>query len=307
MTEARFASIDIGSNSVKLLIAERHVNGSFTPISETVYLSRLGEGFHACRLSEPAMRRTLDAVREFARLCMDFNVQGIAAIGTSALRGAANQQDFVYRAAEAGIPIEPISGEEEARLSYLAVRRDPFWIAAPSLYVIDIGGGSTELIHGTGQAEAPDTRISLPLGAVRLTEAALRSDPPTVAQITHATELVDNAFLQLQLAPESFTAVGVGGTLANMGAVKMGLAEKDVDRLHGSVLLAEEVEAQVKLFASRSVEERKQIPGLNPARADIILGGAIILNQALNRLGLTEISISCRGLRWGLLYDRFGR
>src|SRR5258706_2503550 len=226
MTESRFASIDVGSNSVKLLIAERRENRIFFPVSETVYITRLGEGFHAHRLGEPAIRRTLDAIREFARICAEFEVSGIAAVGTSALREASNQQEFIARAAEAGISIEAISGEEEARLSYIAVRHDRLWKDATNLYVIDIGGGSTEIIHGIGLGDLPASRISLPLGAVRLTEAVLRSDPPTIVQMTQAALSVDNTLHAASPVCGSFAAVGVGGTVSNIAPVHMCLPSK---------------------------------------------------------------------------------
>src|SRR5258708_3519124 len=208
MTESRFASIDIGSNSVKLLVAERRENRIFFPVSETVYITRLGEGFLAHRLGEPAIRRTLDAIREFSRICAESNVTGIAAVGTSALREASNQQEFIARASEAGILIEAISGQEEARLSYIAVRHDKLWKDAVNLYVVDIGGGSTEIIHGIGMGDLPASRISLPLGAVRLTEAALRSDPPAIAQLAQAVLSVDETLHAVSPLCGSFAPVG---------------------------------------------------------------------------------------------------
>ena len=307
MAEERFAGIDIGSNSVKLLITERKEDGSFVALSETVYVTRLGEGFHAQRLGEPAIRRTLDAIREFVRICSENGVTAAAAVGTSALREASNQREFLDRAAEMGITIEAISGEEEARLSYLAVRRDELWKRAPNLYVIDIGGGSTEVIHGIGSTEYPASRLSLALGAVRLTEAELRSDPPTVVQLTRAYAAADVALSESPTAKGTYIPVGVGGTVANLAAVKLGMLERDVERLHGAILSLTDIESQITLYAARTVEERKQIPGLNPARADIILGGAIILFQTMNHLGFESVHVSCRGLRWGLLYDRFGK
>ncbi|HXG25086.1 MAG TPA: Ppx/GppA phosphatase family protein [Chthonomonadales bacterium] len=303
----RFASIDVGSNTVKLTIVERNSDGAFMPLWDMSRTTRLGEGIHARRLREAAIRRTLDVLREYVRICRRYGVQAIAAVGTSALREAVNREDFLARAREVGVEVEVISGEEEARLSYLAVRYDPCWRTTERLLVVDIGGGSTEIVMGDYLRASPGHRISLALGGVRLTEAALRSDPPTVQQIAEAVRLAQAALQGINIPSANYTAVGVGGTFVNLAAVRLSLAEHDPERLHGTVLTVADVEAQVALFAARTVEERKKIVGLDPARADIILGGALILSQILAWSGLESIAVSCRGLRWGVLYEKFGR
>lgn len=304
---ARFASIDVGSNTVKLTLVERDSDGAFAPLVDMSRTSRLGEGIHARRLREAAIRRTLDVLRDYVQTCREYGAQAIAAVGTSALRDAVNRDNFLARAREVGVEVEVISGEEEARLSYLAVRCDPRWRAAERLVVVDIGGGSTEIVMGNRLGTSPGRRVSLALGGVRLTEAALRSDPPTVQQIAEAVRLAQAALQGINIPSANYTAVGVGGTFVNLAAIRLSLAEHDPERLHGTVLTVADVEAQVALFAARTVEERKRIVGLDPARADIILGGAIILSQILSWSGLEAISVSCRGLRWGVVYDKFGR
>src|SRR5579872_211377 len=184
MSNPRFASIDVGSNTVKLLIVEADGEGGFRPLLETVRTARLGEGMHARRLREVAIRRTLEALEEFASLCREYGVVQIAAVGTSALRDAANQEEFIKRARRVGVEVAAIPGEEEARLSFTAVRRDAFWRHAERLLVVDIGGGSTEIILGDRMGMRQHS--SLLLGAVRLTEAVLHSDPPTIQQISEA-------------------------------------------------------------------------------------------------------------------------
>jgi exopolyphosphatase/guanosine-5'-triphosphate,3'-diphosphate pyrophosphatase len=301
----RFAAVDIGSNTMKLLIAESEGPGAFGRVYETSRPARLGRGIAERKLRESVMDSALETLGEFAALCRANRVDRIAAVGTSALRDAENRDDFLSRAHALGIPLEVIPGEEEARLSFLAVRRDPHWRSAERLLVIDIGGGSTEVIFG-GRTRI-ESRVSLPLGAVRLTEAALHSDPPTVAEMAEAVRLAAAALEGLQAAGENYTVVGVGGTLTNMGRVAFGLGQADdnADRLHGARLTQFDVETQVERYAECSVEQRKRILGLDPSRADVILGGALILRQVMQRAAVESVDVSTRGLRWGLLYDRF--
>jgi exopolyphosphatase/guanosine-5'-triphosphate,3'-diphosphate pyrophosphatase len=303
----RYASIDVGTNTVKLTIVERDSQGGFHRVLDTSRTTRLGERMVGGRLQEVAIRRTLEALSDYAALCREEAVQEIVAVGTAALRDAVNQEEFILRAREVGVEVRPISGEQEARLSYLAVRRDPLWRDAQSLLVIDIGGGSTEFILGQPGSHDMDGRISLPIGAVRLTEAALHSNPPSIRQINDANRLAAEVLKGLTLPEENYQAVGVGGTFVNMAAVSQRSADPDPERLHGWVLTLPEIEAQIETYAARTVEQRKQIVGLDPARADIILGGAILLAQALFRCRLHAVAVSCHGLRWGLLYDRFVR
>jgi exopolyphosphatase/guanosine-5'-triphosphate,3'-diphosphate pyrophosphatase len=302
----RFASIDVGTNTVKLTIVERDAGGGFRRVLDTSRTTRLGERMVGGRLQEVAIRRTLETLRDYAALCRKEEVQEIVAVGTAALRDAVNQEEFILRAREVGVEVRPISGEEEARLSYLAVRRDPLWRDAEQLLVIDIGGGSTEFILAQTGSREMAGRISLPIGAVRLTEAALHSDPPSIRQINDANRLAAEVLKGLTLPGENYQAVGVGGTFVNMAAVSLRRADPDPETLHGCLLSLPEIEAQIETYAARTVEQRKQIIGLDPARADIILGGAILLAQALFHCRLNAVAVSCHGLRWGVLYDRFG-
>lgn len=310
---ALYAAIDAGTNSVKLTVADLTGGAARRVIDESV-ITRLGEGMQAHRLREVPMRRTIDAVAYFVALATQQNVRDIAAVGTAALREAENRDEFLHRVRErCGLTIDVISGEEEARLSYLAVRRDPHWRRSALLRVIDIGGGSTEIIQGAESQDDIAGRISVPLGAVRLTERYLKSDPPTITQLAAANQAAAEAFARVPLEvidgthltrSNNSVLVGVGGTMTNLGAIDLN-GPRDPEQLHGHVLNADVIEGQIALFASRTLQERKQIPGLDPRRADIILGGAILLSQALARIGCPSIAVSTRGLRWGVLYDRF--
>ena len=349
-----YAGIDVGTNSVKMIVADLAA-GRANSIYDRTIITRLGEGMQALggRLSGSAMNRTLDALDELAQAARRLNVRSLAVVGTAALRDALNTNDFLNRArTRCGLEIEVIAGEEEARLSYMAVRRDPQWRSLARLRVIDIGGGSTEIIEGVPDTDAVAARISVPYGAVRLTEAFLKYDPPTITQLDQANRAVRDAFAHIDsqaarganaalgntasisdntysasdrtggdgaedAAPLSgaqpavvfdplaeYTLVGVGGTVTNLGAINQGGRETAYP-LHGHVLTAEQLGDHIDLLAQRTIEQRKTISGLDPRRADIILGGAILLAQALARLNAPALHISTRGLRWGLLYDRF--
>ncbi len=299
-----FAAIDVGSNTVKLTIAERDAEGRFRSRVDTAVTTRLGEGFAGRRLQEEPMRRTVDQLAEFAAICRRAGVVRLAAVGTSALRDACNADEFVERAAETGVRVRVINGAEEARLSFLSVRRDPSWRAADQLLVLDIGGGSTEIITGAGEEML--RRVSLSLGAVRVTESYLKSDPPTVEELEQAAASVRRALEDGSLPNLAGAVVGVGGTCTTMAAVHLAQSRFDWGRIHGAVLDVWDVERQVDYYAGRTVEERKKIVGLPPSRADIILGGALILREALYLLEKERLTISARGLRWGLIYDMFG-
>lgn len=300
----RFAAIDIGSNTVKLTIAERTPSGELLAVYDAGSTTRLGEGIIHRRLREAAIRRTLVALAECVRIGSEYGVDAYAVIGTSALRDAANGDEFVQRAAEVGLAVDVVDGEEEARLSALAVRSDPRWSTLSHLLVVDIGGGSTELIvddGGTVRAQ------SLQIGAVRLTEGVLTSDPPTIVQLDAARSVAAKTISQLSLSHTDRVTVGVGGTVTNMGSVyRQSLGLDGRTELHGQRLPQTEIERQIALYASMTVQERRTVAGLDPSRADIILAGAIILNRVLYAARAAEVLVSCRGLRWGVLHDRFG-
>lgn len=308
-----YACIDIGTNSVKVVIANL-TGGLAVPVYELSATTRLGEGMleHTGCLQEAPIQRTMEALGTFVRACRDHNVIDIACVGTAALREAENSDIFVARAlAELGLSVEIISGEQEAKLSFLAVRRDPHWRTADYIRVIDVGGGSTEIIDGVpGSALLIGHRTSVRIGAVKVTERYLKSDPPTAQQLAEAESAAQTAFQvvpseQARAENHNATVVGVGGTLTTLAAMIIGETIKDVERIHGFRLDAEALDFQISRLSYLSVNDRCALPGLDPKRADIILGGAIVLRHALSSIGARAIDVSTRGLRWGVLYDRF--
>jgi len=233
------AAIDVGTNSVKIIVVDASADCERL-LYENTLITRLGEGMQAygMRLKEAAIRRTLDALEELVQQARAYGAEQIAAVGTAALREAQNRTEFLQRAQERlGLTIEIISGQEEARLSYLAVRRDPVWRESPHLTVVDIGGGSTEVIVGASEGKNIAFRVSLDMGAVRLTERFLRSDPPTLAQLDGASRAIREALehLPVTVRHRPCTLVGVGGTIANLAAIDKG-GVQSAQELHHHVI-----------------------------------------------------------------------
>jgi len=305
------AAIDIGTNSVKLVVGQREAGGGLTILWDTTAITRLGKGVDkAGRLDPEAVRRTLDALAGFGEQAREFGAKRVAAVGTSALRDAANGAEFVAEASKRlGGPVEVISGDREAELIYLAARRDPEIArqtqGVEALAVMDIGGGSTEVVLGRG--DAVQFRESLQLGAVRLTERTLPSDPPTPAERQAAAALADETLAVVPTTEGPAVAVGSGGTIANLAAMERMAADPSRrltrDDLHGTRLTLSQIEARIAALAAVSLAERRKTPGLEPDRADVIVAGAIIQARALHRLGADAVIASARGLRYGLLYE----
>jgi len=304
----RYAAIDIGSNTVKLTIAERDPTGRLVSVLDAGFTTRIGECIERRRLGEEPIRRTLDALERCLSACAEHEVERVYAVGTSAIRDAENREEFLQRARAIGATVEVLSGDDEARLSALAVRSDPRWRDAPRLAIIDIGGGSTEVICDVSNEPGDCGRVSLQLGAVRLTEACIRSDPPTASELNAARHAADDALADIvcDRPAESATAVGVGGTVTNLGSVNQALRGVANPDLHGLKLPLAEVTRQIELFATMPLDQRRRTPGLDPARADVITAGAIILERTLTHLNLDVVYVSCRGLRWGVLHERHG-
>lgn len=299
------AAVDIGTNSVKLTVA-RHGDGRLDVLADTTKVTRLGKNVDAAgRLNEEAVARTLDALAEFARQARALGATRTAAVGTSALRDAANGAEFVVRAQQTlNGSVEIIAGAREAALIYAAAQNDPnlsLTAGRQSVATMDIGGGSTEFVLGENGAVVFSD--SLQLGAVRLTERALFSDPPPPAEQARAAQIADEALGAVPVPAPPITVVGSGGTIANLAAMEQGLTTFTPGVLHGMRLTLDQIENRIAFLGARTVAQRRQTPGLEPDRADVILAGAIIQARALHRLGAPEIVVSVRGLRYGLLYE----
>jgi exopolyphosphatase / guanosine-5'-triphosphate,3'-diphosphate pyrophosphatase len=310
---ATVAAVDIGTNSVKITVGRREDDGTVTTLFDDTRITRLGKNVDASgKLDPEAVKRTLEALTEFGQQAKTHGAERIAAVGTSALRDATNGAEFVAEAERVlGGTVEVISGDREAQLVYFSGRKDPLIsrriaeAGADILATMDSGGGSTEFV--LGQADAILFRDSLQIGAVRLTERAGFSDPPTQEQLAKAAELADEILAAVPLPEGSRFLVASGGTVANLAGMEIAAInpEEPIDAtiLHGTQLTHEQVKARIQALAAVPLEERRKIPGLEPDRADVIIAGAIIQAQAMSRLGVTAVLASARGLRYGLLYE----
>lgn len=303
---ARYAAIDVGTNTVLLLVAEQTPAG-FSPVAERSAITRLGQGVDASRRLLPeAMKRTLDAVGEFAAEATALGAQGLVVSATSAARDAQNGADFLAEAKRrAGVDVEILSGEEEARLSYLAVATDFGAEAAErELVALDIGGGSTEFIFGNGPAVRFHTSINI--GSVRLTERCVRADPPDAEDMARLDAELASALLPVARPGPGALVVGVAGTVTSLYAVAHAISPYDAMRVHGGWLSRETLRQTRAQLACLPLATRRTLPGLQPERADVIVAGAVLLERALDHLGAAGARVSDRGLRWGLLATRFG-
>jgi exopolyphosphatase / guanosine-5'-triphosphate,3'-diphosphate pyrophosphatase len=299
-----FAVIDVGTNSVKFNISERRPDGEWRTIVDRGEVTRLGEGIaETGDIAPAAIERTVEAIAGMADEAKRHQASALVAVGTMGMRTAGNSERFVARVRErCGVAIEVIPGEEEGRLAYLAVKSG-LGLARGRLVIFDTGGGSTQFTFGHG--DAVDEQFSLNIGAVRLTAQHGLGGVLTPAQLGAALDAIAGEFSRLDSVPSPEALVGMGGAITNMTAVMHALAVYDPEVVQGSVLSRAEVERQIELYRSRDVEARRQIVGLQPKRADVILAGACVVRTVMEKLGRDALSVSDRGLRHGLLVDRF--
>lgn len=303
MSANTFAAIDVGTNSVLLLVAERGEGGSFRPLIERAEITRLGKGVDASGVLDPeAIARTVEVIARFAQEARAAGAAQVVCVATSAARDAKNGADFFAAAqAQAGLVPEIISGDEEAKLSYLAAERD--FGEGPKV-VVDIGGGSTELIYGArGEVTF---RESFDVGSVRLTERLVRHDPPSLGERVAVAAVIDAAFAKLPALPQGAEVVGIAGTVTTVFTIARAMEHFVSEKVHGQTMDRAELDAVLERLWKLPLAERVQLPGLQPKRADVIPVGALVLSRALRKLGATTLRVSDRGVRWGLLYARFG-
>jgi exopolyphosphatase/guanosine-5'-triphosphate,3'-diphosphate pyrophosphatase len=296
----RVASIDIGTNTILLLIAEGS-EGEMKPLLEMEAIVRLGENLQKSGVISPqAMDRGLQTLTQYLERCQAWEVQKLFAVGTSALREAKNSEVFLKLVKEKlNLSIGVISGEEEAQLSFLAVAKD-FQETGKPILVVDVGGGSTEFILGRG--DQISQWISLPLGSVRFTEQFLHSDPVQEEEWQKMERKILESLVDIPHSQEPLSMVAVGGTATTLASVEQGLEEFVVEKIHHFVLKKEALKNQLLLYRSQTIEERKKIPGLPMARADVVLAGAAILYLTMEEVNCPSVLMSCHGVRYGLIY-----
>jgi exopolyphosphatase/guanosine-5'-triphosphate,3'-diphosphate pyrophosphatase len=291
------AGIDVGTNAVKCIVA-RVADGR---IAETLHedrrATRLGEGLgRAGRLGADAVRRTAEAVCIMTDAARSLGAARIRAVSTSAARDAANPEDLIDAVrTRCGITVEVLPGDEEARLSFLAICEEA---GDAPVAMFDLGGGSTEWV--LGRAQHVEFRRSVDVGAVRLTERSLSGDPPTAAAVEAARAEIKKALDELPDV-SGRCLIGTGGTVRNLAAVYASHAHIPWEA--ACRLTRAEVERQIAEYASLPAAFRQRIPGLEPDRVDIILAGALVVAACMDRAAAGDLTVTERGLRHGLVLE----
>ena len=297
------AVIDVGTNSIKFHAAKKKADGSLETVLDKNDIARLGEGLRETGLIAPeALERNALSVAAFAEKARELGAVP-EIVGTMALRTAKNADAFVKRVKElTGLDLRVIPGEEEARLSYLAVLSG-LPLDGGDLVTFDTGGGSTEFVYGRGAEML--RKFSVPLGAVRITEEFFADDPVRPGSVDAAMEEIRKSLTGGGVLGSPEVIVGMGGTVTSLASVKFKMETYDPDVVQGSVLTLTELKEMAAMFASMTLEERKGVTGLQPKRADVILAGTCIVCAILDLLGASSFTVSDRGLRHGLAYELF--
>ncbi len=304
MSTMRIATVDIGTNTVLLLVAERGPDGVVRAVAERAEITRLGEGVDRTRrLSAAAVARTIECLRDFAGVIRALGAERVAVVGTSAMRDAAGADEVRSRARDFfGGDIRVLRGDEEARLTFRG-SLGGLTVEPPDVVaVFDIGGGSTEVVIGEAGGRTPTPRFaaSFDIGSVRLTERLVTNDPPSRQEREAIAASAREAFAQVPLLAPSSIPVGIAGTMTTLAAVSLGLATYDGARVHGHVMPIEDLRAGLERLASVPLEVRQGLAGMAPKRADVIVAGGTIALALLAHWGAASVRISDRGVRWGL-------
>ena len=308
MTEMKrplFAVIDAGTNSIKFHIGERTPDGAWRTVVDRAEVTRMGEGFGQERvITAAALERAVHAIQGMVDEARRHQVEAIAAVGTAGLRIASNGPDVVATiAARTGVQIEVISGEEEGRLAYLGARSG-LGAFSGSLVVFDTGGGSSQFTFG--HDTAVDERFSVEVGAVKYTERFHLDQVTSIETLANALQAIAADLSRLDNRPVPEQLVAMGGVVTNITAVKHRLASYDPAVVQGTVLDRAEIDRQIERYRTQDAAGRRSIVGLQARREEVILAGACIVRTVMQKLGKQSFTVSDRGLRHGVLAERFG-
>jgi len=301
VTASRLAAVDVGTNSTRLLVADVEGGRVVAEHAREMIITRLGKGVDRTGRFDPAaLRRTLDALAGYGATCRRLGVQRRRVVATSATRDAGNRQELLDGVrALLGVDTEVLSGEAEAATAYRGATHD--LPGDERTLVVDIGGGSTELILGT---RLPEAMVSLDLGCVRLHERHLHTDPPTAAEVA---ALRADAAARLARVTETLDpaaaerVVGVAGTITTVTAIGLGLDAYDPRRIHRSALGAAEIAAVAEKLAAMTVAERAAIPVMAKGREDVIAAGALLLDELVRTFGFRRVIASETDILDGVL------
>lgn len=312
VTPFRRAVIDVGTNSVKLLVAEV-LDHAVKPLLEKSEQTRLGSGFYEThRLQPAAISRTARAVADFGEEAARWGPESIRVIATSAARDALNQAELITAIEKtSGLRVEVISGEQEADWVFHGVISDPVFAGRP-LLIVDVGGGSSEFI--LGEKNHPRFRHSFRLGTVRLLEHVKPSDPPTMSEWSACKDHL-RSFIDREIAPPlerelramktgEVRFVGTSGTTSIMARIELGLTSFDRDRIEGVCLTRRKVVSQRSHLWNLPLVERRKIAGLPADRADVMLAGVAIYEALMEWFGFEDLLVSTRGLRFAAVIEQ---
>lgn len=296
----RQAVIDIGTNSVLMVIAEVSGTAGLHVLRDEAKITRLGDGiWYNNMINEPALQRTVDTLQEYLRICRDLHVEAVDVIGTETFRRAGNSPDIQKKIHEqTGLKVKVLSGKEEAFYTFQSAlpesdENDKDYI------VIDIGGGSTEIIIGSRTGE--HFTWSLPLGAVVLTAEYLNNDNPEPSGLIKAQKYIAEMICKLPPMKQEKSAIGIGGTITTLAAINLNITEFDPAKIENKSLTKNAVKFILNRFSKLSAHERLSIPGMEKGREDIIIAGTAILLEFLNYYTLESIRVSTKGVRYGYL------
>ena len=291
----RVAAVDLGTNSTRLLVADVSGDG-FEEIVRRLTITRLGEGVDRRRRLLPVpIARVRNCLSDYRRQLEDLGAERTLAIATSAVRDAENGEAFLGEIEWSyGFTTRLLTGTEEAAMMVRGVAAGR--PALDDVLVVDIGGGSTELVHAVGGAVASST--SLDVGCVRITERFLASDPPTRPELAGAGAYVRSLLPDL----DAREAIGVAGTVTTLATLDLGDSEYDPARTHGHRISSESVVAQLDRLAGMTIEERVEVPGIEPGRAPVIVAGLVVLREIMTAYGLAEIGVSERDILHGAAF-----
>ena len=289
----RVAAVDIGTNSTRLLVADRD-GDVLAPVERRTTITRLGQGVNETRALRPdAIERTLAALRDYRKVIDDLGVERVRATATSASRDASNRDDFFDPAEQTlGVRPELIPGEEEARFEYQGAIHG---LSEPGPYLLfDVGGGSTEFIAGSGRE--PEDLTSIDIGCVRLTEQYLHGDPPTAEELSQAVSVVRDYLADVdRLVPgaaHAKTLVGTAGTVWTLAAIELGVDPSESKRIDHFRLTRAAAEEVFRTLATEPIAQRRHNPGLDPGRVDVIVGGAIVVVSVMRHWSFEELLVS---------------
>jgi exopolyphosphatase / guanosine-5'-triphosphate,3'-diphosphate pyrophosphatase len=304
----RVAAIDCGTNSVRLLVTDLDAEGGGQhDLDRRMRIVRLGQDVDRTgRLADAALERTMSALSEYVDVIRGLGVEHVRMVATSATRDAANASVFVEGVQRLlGVEPEVVSGDEEALLSFTGATRD-LGPEVPAAYlVVDIGGGSTEFVYGTGE---PEAARSVDIGSVRLTERCFADDPPTAEQVRRARSDIEAALDEVAATVPltgASSVIGLAGSVTTVGAIHLGLSEYDPDVIHHARVPVSEAAAISDRLLAASHDERAAISVIHPGRVDVIAAGALILRCVAERAGVDEVVLSehdiLDGIAWSLV------